>query len=329
MTNYRNWVDRGRKPPPHRHYSAYITWVIEKADVKRTLANVTAVSRRNGKWAITHEKKGIVKTSVGFDGVVFTGSGPALSGFDRDSDIRIINGVDFWTSPDQFLKKAQPGDAPIVIAGSGGTSAAIAAWIARNKREIPVLIIGNQAALFTRTESFFENALFSDDQAWAALNVEERISVTKRLTRGVVWSSVSDILSSSADISFRPGRVKSVSATQAIHGQPSELSVEVLNNAGTINLPASFVIDAAGFDAWWFLGLLPADLREAFQGVDPSETRKQREKTAEGIAEDLSLPGKFTGLHVPMLSAAQGPGFASLMVLGSMSERILASYVAS
>ncbi len=46
----------------------------------------------------------------------------------------------------------------------------------------------------------------------------------------------------------------------------------------------------------------------------------------ESMRNDLSLEIGVDGLHAPMVSQTQGPGFASLMVLGSKSDRILKSY---
>ena len=327
---YRNWVDRGRKPPAHSVYAAYLAWVIEKARVKRTLGEVTAVGRQDDKWTITYRQRGQSRTADNFDGVVFTGPGPAIEGFPRPVDPRIIDGVGFWRNPEAFLSQAEDGEEPVVIAGSGGTSAAIAAWIARRGRSGPILIIGNQAALFTRTESFFENALFSDEEAWSALDPQVRVSVTQRLTRGVVWASVSEILSASPDVRFRPGRVRSAVNQPGVDGAPAELRVNVEDATGTRADPARLVIDAAGFNAWWFADLLPPAVREATlpaaAAPKPKAVREHRDAMAAAIRTDLSLDLGVEGLHAPMLALAQGPGFASLMVLGSMSERILRAY---
>lgn len=324
---YRNWVDRGRKPPPHGVYAAYLAWVIKKARVHRTNAEVTAVDRANGKWTVIYRRGSQEWSDENFDAVVFTGTGPAIRGFAHEEDPRIIDGVSFWVDPKGFLARAESTEEPIVIAGSGGTSAAIAAWIVREKAGRPVLIIGNQAALFTRTESFFENALFSDEEAWAALNLNERVGVTQRLTRGVVWASVSEILSASRDVRFRPGRVEAAVVQPAIDGAPAELRVEVKDALGSRTDPACLIIDAAGFNAWWFADILPDDLRQRTVAADAEKLAAHRRDLCANMRPDLSLDLGADGLHAPMLSQAQGPGFASLMVLGGMSERILRPYV--
>lgn len=324
----RDWVDRGRKPPPHSLYAEYLRWVIERSKTRQTRGVVTALRTVGGKWSVTsrHPRTARVSTFPDFDAVVLTGPGPALRGFDRPEDPRIIDGVGFWRDPESFLAQAEGREGPIVVAGSGGTAAAIAAWIARRNRPgRPIIIVGNQAALFTRTESFFENALFSDEDAWGALPPEDRVGVSQRLNRGVVWASVSDVLSASPDVRFRPGRVLRAVLEPGVEEAPEELTVHVRDARGERGDPASLVIDAAGFDAWWFAALLPERLRRATVGPDAAATKRRREELAAGMNEDLSLK-LAVGLHAPMLSLAQGPGFASLMVLGAMSERILQSY---
>ena len=328
--SYRDWVDRGRKPPSHALYAEYVKWVIERASFRRTRGKVVHLTRRDRKWSVRsiHPVTKRETVTEGFDGVVVTGPGPAMQGFERPDHPRITDGVRFWRDPNGFLSQAEGREEPIVIAGSGGTSAAIAAWIARHvPANRPILILGNQAALFTRTESFFENALFSDEDAWSALQPDVRVSVSQRLNRGVVWASVSDILSSCPNVRFRPGRVKRATVSPATEATPEELSVEVRDAQGDRIDEASLLIDAAGFDAWWFAKLLPQRLRRAAEASGALDCETVRRNLAAGMSDDLSLNIGSPGLHAPMLSLAQGPGFASLMVLGAMSERILQSYV--
>jgi mycobactin lysine-N-oxygenase len=327
--SYRDWVDRGRKPPPHGLYADYVRWVIRQSRFPVTLARVTKLRRKDGKWNVTvvRRRSDEEETFEGYDGVVITGPGPAVQGFTRPDDPRITDGVRFWRGPDGFLAQAEDREEPIVIAGSGGTSAAIAAWIARrNRTGRRIIIIGNQAALFTRTESFFENALFSDEDAWGALDRTVRVSVSQRLNRGVVWASVSDILSGSSDVRFRPGRVNRASVVVDEDTDEERLAVDISDANGEQEVAASLLIDAAGFDPWWFTDLLVPSLAEHAQGSGAVSTKEKREMLAAGMDDDLSIRLGGARLHVPMLSQAQGPGFASLMVLGGMSERILHSY---
>ena len=326
---YRDWVDRGRRRPPHHLYADYLQRVIKTSGAKRRMREVTRLVRREGKWGIGYNLKGTRKLALNFDGLVVTGPGPALRGFERPDDPRITNGVDFWRDPEAFLAQRRDDDAePIVIAGSSGTAAAIAAWIARRHAHHPILIVGNQAALFTRTESFFENALFSDEDAWVALEAKERIGASERLNRGVVWSSVSDVLSASSNIRFRPGRVVSAKIAPPIdEGAPDELRLEVRNATGTADDSASLIVDAAGFDQWWFADLLPAGPKAWTEAKGTLTRAEQRAHLKAAMGKDLAIELGAARIHAPMLSQSQGPGFASLMVLGAMSERILKPYL--
>lgn len=327
--SYRDWVDRGRKPPPHALYAAYVRWVIKKSEFPTTFGDVTGIEQADGKWKITYfgNRSKQTRTVGDFDGVVVTGPGNAIRGFECPDDPRITDGVAFWRNPEHFIQQGAGSEEPIVIAGSGGTSAAIAAWIARrNLDERPIIIVGNQAALFTRTESFFENALFSDEDAWAALEPEDRIGVSQRLNRGVVWASVSELLSQARNVRFRPGRVLRAYVQAGVEDAPEELRVEVRDAKGRRSDAASLAIDAAGFDPWWFADLLSARLKRATESAGAKTARARRDDLLAGMNDDLSLSLGSDGFHAPMLSLAQGPGFASLMVLGAMSERILSSY---
>ena len=327
---YRDWVDRGRKPPSHALYARYLRWVTSQSGALKNIGEVTGVDREDDRWTVTYHSRRLRadRTFKGFDAVIVTGPGPAIRGFDRLDDPRVTDGVSFWRDPEGFTGQGSENEEPIIIAGSGGTAAAIAAWITRRAQDTrPIIIVGNQAALFTRTESFFENALFSDEDAWAALDPAHRIGVSQRLNRGVVWASVTEALSQARNVRFRPGRVLRTYLEAAVEDAPAELRVEVRDATGTRSDAASLVIDAAGFDPWWFSELLPARHRRATQGAGAKTAKERRDDLVASMAYDLSLDIGVDGFHAPMLSLAQGPGFASLMVLGAMSERILSSYV--
>jgi mycobactin lysine-N-oxygenase len=156
--SYLDWVNRGRRPPTHAEYSGYISWVIERAHVERKLLEVTAIERSRRKWVLKARNPTTTSPeSFDFDGVVVTGPGPPQRLFDRPvAEPRVTDGAAFWSNPAGFLSQCGGNRDPIVLVGSGGTSAAIAAWIARmSHQRRPIIIIGNQAALFTRSESFF------------------------------------------------------------------------------------------------------------------------------------------------------------------------------
>ncbi len=235
---------------------------------------------------------------------------------------RIVDGVSFWKDPEGFLALGGVTEDAIVVIGAGGTAAAIAARLARHEKKRSLIVLGKQAVLFTRADTFFESQIFSDDEIWDRLDLGVRSEFTRRLNRGVVWANVSDELSKCGNLRYEPGEAKSVTVT----ADPDRLVVEYENNLGTQQIPASLVVDASGFDGWWFLRMLPVDLQSA--AIDSCEKRQKvkREALIAAMGKHFTLFPNEPALHVPTLSQAVGPGFSTLMVLGAMSDRILDRY---
>jgi mycobactin lysine-N-oxygenase len=328
--SYLDWVNRGRNPPTHGEFAAYLEWAIRKSGAVLNVAEVTGIGRAGDKWAVRtrNAETGRAARFDGFDGVVVTGPGGPRRPLGNADHPCVTDGVQFWKQPRDFLKLAGDSDDPVVIVGAGGTAAAVAAWMVRHSHSHrPILIIGDQAALFTRPESFFENVLFGDEQAWQALSPNVRADFTRRLNRGVVWATVSRTLAISNNIRFVPGTVERLLRTSAADDLPDELTVAYKDHGGSKRTPASLVVDASGFDGWWFASLLPAGLRDQMVDADMDRQKEKQRRLEDAMRHDLSLPIAYGGLHAPMLSQAVGPGFLSLMVLGSMSDRVLRAYV--
>jgi hypothetical protein len=99
------------------------------------------------------------------------------------------------------------------------------------------------------------------------------------------------------------------------------------------------VVDATGFDAAWFLELLDTRRAGALRSLGTSGMAAalddalrlivDAEVMSMGEADPEPLCGAQPALHVPMLAGgSQAPGFASLLCLGRMAERILWPHVA-
>ena len=323
---YAAWVNRGRRPPSHAEFTDYLKYALTLSEAAIHFGRVTGLSPADGSWTVQQvdaETRNVVEYDE-FDAVVVTGPGPATARFPRVKDRRIFTGVDFWQRL-VGVRKHMPRDPdkPIVIIGGGGTAAAITAWFIRNGlRDHPIHLINNQAMLFTRTTNFFENRLFDDEETWTALADIDRKSFTRRLNRGVVWETVTDLLADAEQLVLLPGKAKAIVHSGHRPGAHlPDIEVQYTNAKGESAIDAGLVIDATGFDMGAFQSLLPRAMREAIEaaGLD---------NLTEDVRRDLSLPlDQWPKLHVPNLSETRGPGFGSLMVLGAMADRILTPYV--
>ncbi len=331
------WVNQGGPPPLHRQFAAYVAEVLAQALPPQGLVHgeVTALERAQGWWWVQSASGGARAWRGGFDAVVITGPGPANDIFPGLSSPRLFNGDSFWRSLPavRTLLAAAPGDdGEVVIAGGGGTAAAAAAWLAQQDLQgRSIMMVANQAALYTRTNTYFENALFNDANAWAALSPDAQRDFTNRLTRGVVWEAVASTLAQCEALELIPGRAVRAALTPppppaslpaSAPAPPPALTVQIAPSnpkMPAFALEADVLIDATGFDRWWFLGLLPAAIEQTLAARKDQLERRLR--------PDLSLRAKAAPrLHVPGISQNVGPGFTSLMVLGDMADRILEPY---
>lgn len=321
---YADWVSRGSRPPSHGEFAAYLRDAVSASEATCIPERVIGLRHERGGWRLQTQVPGGVMSSSGFHGVVMTSPGPqrALSSI---SDRRVFTGESFWQALPAVRDLADScRDAPVVLIGSGGTAAAIAAWLIRNGyRHHDIRLITPRATLYARVNNFFENRLFDDEEAWEALHPEERANFTARLTRSVVWNSVSEVLLEATNLSLWPGV-----ADDIVHREPPEdgslpdLIVRATpawpDEAPQTDIPAAMVIDASGFDNWWFADLFAPAIRRRI--------REERTQLRQEMGRDLSLPG-FSGLHAPFVSDIVGPGYTSLMLLGRMADRILVPYV--
>ncbi len=319
-----DWVDRGRPPPTHGEFAAYVDFCIRGSGATLVYGTVDRLMTSGGHWDVSYADRDTSARQIerGFDGLVVTSTGPAASRIAKVADPRIFDGVTFWQALDGVAAMARTAAEPIVIIGSGGTAAATAGWLARLSLKTEIVILGNQAALFARSDSVFKNGAFRNPDIWSSLSVEDRRGFTDRLTRGAVWSNVLDVLAHAPAVSYRPGLASAV-RHEPPNDPTGELFVEFSTSGApgvTLSQAASLVVDATGFDATWFAPLLPDALRDAVL----HETPRMRSDMTASLA--LPLAGA-PRLHVPMLSQALSPAFTSLMALGDLSDAVLRPYV--
>lgn len=349
-SRFSRWIDDGRRRPTHAEFADYLKWVFGVAMVTPVAERVSRIEAAPNGWRIVNDHG--VAQGV-FDGVVITGPGPARS-LPGAPLARVFNGENFWKPAvlaqvrsileSMRTRKTLADDQDIVIAGAGGTSAAILGWLVENgARNLPIqLIAGDQAALHWRTENAFENRLFSDQVAWDLLSPKTRDDFFNRLNRGVVWQSVADRLVDASRLQIHEGRAKAVASHADGHVvvtwdsfDNSALSLAPQGpgrpwpsmQTGPVKaeeFAASLVIDATGFDASWWVNLFPSLAAAA------SSASLYTQAATRSLGRFLELTGSGWDpqhpVHLPGLSSQLGPGLASLMSLGTMSTRILLPY---
>jgi len=328
--SYADWVARSAQRPSHAQFAAYLEWVIRRSDARlHEQCEVTRLIARSGKWSlVTRAMPGGREVRYrGFDAVVVTGAGPAKNAFSLTSHPLLFNGADVWQRLNELERALSSGDpdAPVVIVGGGGAAAAIAAWIieaAPSTRQL--LFVARQATFYARTGSYFENLVFDDENLWPKLGMSERREFVDRITRGVVWDFVSErLMAASSRIAIEPGRATGLAPIAAAARTPPGLRLTYAPSAmptRRMELEACAVIDATGFDPWWFTQLLS----KTWSSKRPSAL----EKIAVDVDHALRFPVRgLPPIHIPGAAQAQGPGYGSLMVLGRMADRVLRPYI--
>lgn len=324
--SFADWVDRGRRRPSHGDFARYVASAIERSGAILVLGDVQALrhSPASG-WTVGFQEPsgGRPDALDGFNGVIVTGSGPPIHRLTRPAaSNRLFDGASFWSLREgaKAIAEATP-EEPILIIGSGGTTAAIAAWLVKAGVQNPIQIIGSQASMFARTDSAFENRTFSNEETWQRLSGEDRRAFTERLTRGAVWATVIDTIADAPQVSYLPGRGTAIAFEDDDEPAGPLLVSHIASAPGSrpVDVSACLVIEATGFDGWWFTDLLTPALK--------SRLETDRVGLEESMRPDLSLDIRPPGLHAPTVSQFVHPGYASLMSLGAMADAILKPYV--
>ncbi|WP_367570509.1 SidA/IucD/PvdA family monooxygenase [Pseudorhizobium pelagicum] len=322
---YSDWVNRGGEKATHGQFADYLKFVIDASNAKQEYhTEVVGLTRSGKKWAISvNGPSGTGSTMPDlYDGVVVTGPGPARKTFGTFGDPALFDAEDFWSRNTTIRKLVRGSDLPIVIVGGGGAAAAIAAWLVSNlASDQEIVFLAQQPTFYMRTGGFFENRVFDDEEVWDLLGQREKDDFVNRITRAVVWETVAEKLTAAENLHLSPGRAKSIAKSTGgtSHGV---LTVTYRPCAGgpDTTVDACVVVDAAGFDTWWFRKLLPS--RWGGYGDD------KLKKLAGGMDYQLRLCMRgYPSFHAPTVSQSRGPGFTSLMVLGRMADRILSAYV--
>jgi mycobactin lysine-N-oxygenase len=317
---FAEWIDRGRPAPTHRRWSQYLRWVADAVGMTVVRGQVETLAvrdssnnpsdNRHRRWAL-HTRE----TTVLADAVMVTGPGQAERSI-LPGNPRVLSIAQFWHHAAQHDRITAE---RVAVIGGGETAASMLNELFRH-RVSSVTVISPQVTLFTRGESYFENALFSNPTGWTQLTAAERRDAMARTDRGVFSSRVQDALLADDRIRHLRGRV-----AHAV-GRDGQIRLTLSSNRGGEHVETvhgfDLVIDGSGADALWFTELFSQDTLDLLElGLGGPLTS---ERLQEAIGYDLAVTDVVPKLFLPNLSGlTQGPGFPNLSCLGLLSDRVL------
>ena len=313
---FAQWIDRGRPAPAHRRWAQYLRWVADNVAMTVVHGDVERISLAGAQWALHTRER-----TVPADAVMITGPGQAERSI-LPGNPRVLSIAQFWHRAAEHDRISAE---RVAVIGGGETAAAMLNELFRH-RVSTITVISPQVTLFTRGESFFENALFSDPTDWSLLTLDERRDAMARTDRGVFSARVQDALLADDRIRHLRGRV-----AHAV-GRDGRIRLTLSTNRGGEHVETvhgfDLVIDGSGADALWFTELFSQDALDLIElGLGGPLTG---DALQEAIGHDLSVDDVAPKLFLPNLSGLnQGPGFPNLSCLGLLSDRVLGARWAS
>ncbi|MFE7796328.1 SidA/IucD/PvdA family monooxygenase [Nocardia sp. NPDC057440] len=310
---FAEWIDRGRPSPRHHVWAKYLQWVARKIDLELVSGTVRSIAAAADGWLVTATDPDGIPIQLDADQLMITGPGASTKALADHP--RVLSIAQFW---DLAGRRSLPVSSRVAVIGGGETAGSALDELVRHGM-LSISVISPMATIYTRGESYFENALFSDPVKWAGLTVQERREVIRRTDRGVFSVRVQETLLGDSRVHHLRGRA--VRVTEQGEGVALTLRNEMRpDQSHTFDL----VIDATGGQPLWFLDMFDqdaADLLELAVGGRPTQQRIEV-----SIGYDLAVAGMEAKLYLPNLAAvAQGPGFPNLSCLGELSDRVLRS----
>ncbi|ATL71534.1 lysine 6-monooxygenase [Nocardia terpenica] len=308
---YAEWIDRGRPNPHHHVWAAYLQWVAAASGVELVLGAVRRISPAAGGWVVSVAGPDGSVADIDADRLMITGPGASRRALADHP--KVLSIADFW---ELAGNRRLPASSRAAVIGGGETAGSAMDELVRHD-VLSVSVISPNATIYTRGESYFENALFSDPTRWAGLSADERREVIRRTDRGVFSVRVQESLLGDNRVQHVRGRVVRVA------DQGDAVALTLRNELSPDRtLTFDLVVDATGGQPLWFLELFDSDALDLLELAVGGPLTQARLESA--IGYDLSVTGLDARLHLPNLAAlAQGPGFPNLSCLGELSDRVL------
>ncbi|RDI46186.1 SidA/IucD/PvdA family monooxygenase [Nocardia mexicana] len=314
--SYAEWVDRGRPSPHHHVWAKYLQWVARTAEVELVTGTVRQIRAAADGWLVSVADTEGAVTEIDTDGLMITGPGNSRRALADHA--KVLSIADFW---DLAGKRRLPVSSRAAVIGGGETAGSAVDELVHHD-VLTVSVISPAATLYTRGESYFENALFSDPAKWRALSLQERRDVIRRTDRGVFSVRVQENVLGDNRVHHLQGRV--VRVAEQGEGVALTLRNELRpDQVHTFDL----VVDATGGQPLWFLDLFDSDAADLVELAVGGPVTQARLEAA--IGHDLAVDGLDAKLYLPNLAGlAQGPGFPNLSCLGELSDRVLGGVAA-
>lgn len=308
---YAEWVDRGRPSPHHHVWAGYLQWVARKSGVEIVFGTVGRIRAAADGWLVSVVDAHGAESEIDTDGLMITG--PGDSGRALAEHPKVLSIAEFW---DLAGKRRLPVSSRAAVVGGGETAGSAVDELVRHD-VLTVSVISPGATIYTRGESYFENALFSDPAKWRALSLQERRDVIRRTDRGVFSVRVQENVLADSRVHHMQGRV--VRVTERGEG----VSLTLRNERRPDQMHAfDLVVDATGGQPLWFLNLFDSDATDLVELAVGGPITYGRLEAA--IDHDLAVAGLGAKLYLPNLAGVtQGPGFPNLSCLGELSDRVL------
>ena len=321
---YAPYIDRGKPAPTHNEWANYLKWAAHQcnANILQFRADSLDIANEgNIEVAVTENRQ---RKNLYYHGVVLTGPGEPLRIHDSKHPWteHIIDGRTFWKRLPVFDGLT---NARIAIIGGGETAAAIVVALLRHSPTCSIDLINRHGTVYTRGESFHENRLYTSPATWCQLDEIDKEDFIRRTDRGVFSVAAKHAIDRAEKVSVLTGNVIDLQP----HGRCVTLRLKRLSRE--LSYTYDYVIVAIGFDFASLLELLPAHVRP----VEHIRSIRRHVDYHLRIALRITSPGDqalppptVCNIHYPAVAMlSQGPGFANLSCLGTLSDRILSAYL--
>jgi mycobactin lysine-N-oxygenase len=322
------WVDRGRPAPCHQKWANYLKWVAEQLAPQVSIVQGEVVqidlAPHSSEWRLrldsTQSDSNLRYLTA--DRLMLTGPGKTRMNFKHDSQVLSTPGFydleSFWCT---LRSKTFNPEGRIGIVGAGENAASILLALSKINPDLRVDVISPKGFISTRAENYYENRIYSqpDQSGWTDMELSHRIEFIQRTDLGVFSVHAMQILNEESSHRIVPGRVTE------IHTDSQGFCLELRYGDRSFQKSYDQVILATGFDQVRLLHSLLS--KTAIQTLESQIGAPLSQwDLSHRIEEDLSIEGVEPRLHLPMLAGlSQGPGFANLSCLGSLSDRVVLS----